>query len=391
MCCKTPPGRGDDRLGLLERGTIQGMESFVLIIAATLGALIGSFTNVLIYRIPIKKSIAFPPSACPNCSHRLGVLDLVPIFSWAALGGKCRYCRNPISSRYPIIEAISALAYFGIAWKVDLITNPLLVLGLWFMFTCFLAASAIDFETLELPDELTMPVLAIGLIIAAVIGTLPTALEGALIGAGLISSIIAFGSWVMRRLKEPRHPYYPIGYLNIHLAMLVGMWFGIIPGIAAGVALTIANLVLKKVVPMPDFLTLGGVLVSFAVQASSGNFLSGLSSALQAAGGMAILVGLYWWVVPDNSPEIPEEELDPTAMGFGDVKLWAAAGAFIGWTGALFGLGVAVLLGAVIGVIHKLRGGQSMIPFGPWLALGAMIAFFTGSTPLLEYLKAMGF
>ena len=102
------------------------MESFVLIIAATLGALIGSFTNVLIYRIPIKKSIAFPPSACPNCSHRLGVLDLVPIFSWLALGGKCRYCRNPISSRYPLIEAVSALGYLAIAWKVGLLENPIL-------------------------------------------------------------------------------------------------------------------------------------------------------------------------------------------------------------------------------------------------------------------------
>lgn len=366
------------------------MELFALIIAAILGALVGSFTNVLIYRLPIKKSIAFPPSACPNCNHRLGVLDLVPIFSWLALGGKCRYCRKPISSRYPIIEGISGLAYLAIAWKADFLSNPLLVLGLWAMFTCFLAASAIDFATLELPDELTLPLIAVGLIIAFIIGTFPSALEGALLGAGLISGIIAFGSWVLRRFAEPRHPFYPLGYLNIHLAMLVGVWFGIPIGIAAGVLLAFANVIAKKVLPMPDFLTLGGVLVSLIFQASNGNFIDGLSSGLQAAGGMAILVGLYWWLVPDNSPEIPEEELDPTAMGFGDVKLWAAAGAFIGWTGALFGLAVAVFLGAVVGIIHKLRGGESVIPFGPWLALGALVAFFSDSAPLLEYLKAMG-
>ncbi|MEY4532220.1 MAG: hypothetical protein RLZZ156_2943 [Deinococcota bacterium] len=372
------------------------MESFVLIIAATLGALIGSFTNVLIYRIPIKKSIAFPPSACPNCSHRLGVLDLIPIFSWAALGGKCRYCRNPISSRYPFIEAVSALGYLAIAWKVGLLENPVLVLGLWVMFTCFLAGSAIDFATLELPDSLTIPVIGIGLLVGLLTNTFAASLEGALIGAGLISSIIAFGSWVVRHFREPRHPDYPIGFANIHLAMLVGAWFGIAAGLIAGLILVVANLMAKKVLPMPDYLTLGGVLVSTIIQASTGTLLPSLSNALQAAGAMALVAGLYWWSlelrnVPDTSPEIPEEELDPIAMGFGDVKLWAAAGAFIGWQGAVFGLAVAVALGAVIGIIHKLRGGESIIPFGPWLALGALIAFFTNSAPLLEYLNAMGF
>jgi leader peptidase (prepilin peptidase) / N-methyltransferase len=366
------------------------MEWFALTIAGVLGALIGSFTNVLIYRLPKKQSIAFPPSRCPNCSHRLGVLDLVPIGSWLALGGKCRYCKNPISSRYPVIEAVSAAGYLAIAWKVGLLENPLLVVGWWFLFTCFLAASAIDFETFELPDELTIPVIAAGLGIAALLGRFAPALEGALLGAGLISGIIAFGSWVLRRFAEPRHPFYPLGYFNIHLAMLVGVWFGIWAGVAAGVLLFFANLIAKKVVPMPDFVTLGGVLISLVFKASGGELLPAVSSGLQAAGAMAILVGVYWWVVPDNSPEIPEEELDPTAMGFGDVKLWAAAGAFLGWQGAVFGLAVAVLVGAVLGVAHKLRGGESMIPFGPSLAFGALVALFTDSAPLLEYLKAFG-
>jgi leader peptidase (prepilin peptidase) / N-methyltransferase len=168
------------------------------------------------------------------------------------------------------------------------------------------------------------------------------------------------------------------------------VWFGIWAGVVAGVLLFFANLIAKKVVPMPDVLTLGGVLISLIVKASGGELLPAVSGGLQAAGAMAILVSVYWWVVPDNSPEIPEEELDPTAMGFGDVKLWAAAGAFLGWQGALFGLAVAVLVGAVLGLVHKLRGGESMIPFGPSLALGASVALLTDSAPLLEYLKAFG-
>jgi leader peptidase (prepilin peptidase) / N-methyltransferase len=98
-----------------------------------------------------------------------------------------------------------------------------------------------------------------------------------------------------------------------------------------------------------------------------------------------------WVFLPDPFPNVPEDDLDPVAMGFGDVKLLAAIGAFLGWQGVVFGLAVAILLGAVIGVIGRLLGGSREIPFGPYLAGGAMIALFTGSAPLLTYLRQFGF
>ena len=82
-----------------------------IVFAGLLGAVIGSFLNVCIYRIPREESIAFPPSHCPHCKHQLGVLDLVPIFSWLFLRGKCRYCAGKISVRYPIVELITALLF----------------------------------------------------------------------------------------------------------------------------------------------------------------------------------------------------------------------------------------------------------------------------------------
>jgi leader peptidase (prepilin peptidase) / N-methyltransferase len=366
---------------------------FVLIVSFVLGALVGSFTNVLIYRLPRKENIAFPPSHCPHCDHRLGVLDLVPIVSWLALRGKCRYCGKPIKSRYPIVEFVSAVAYTAIAYFFSPLDQPLLTLGYWFLFTILLAGSAIDLETFELPDELTIPAIGVGLGIAALLGVFPRALEGALIGAGLISAINAFGAWVLRRFREPVHPALPIGYLNIHLAGLVGAWFGVIPALVAGLALAVFQFAFKRTLPLLDTISLGGLLVTLAVNASSGGLeglIGALSSGLQGMGAVAILTGLYWWFVPDTEDEIPEDELDPIAMGFGDVKLWAAVGAFLGWQGALFGVAAAVVAGAIIGVILLLRGGSRQIPFGPYLAIGALAALFTGSAPLLDYLRSLG-
>ncbi|MBO4927821.1 MAG: prepilin peptidase [Clostridiales bacterium] len=86
-----------------------------IVFAGMFGAVIGSFTNVCIYRIPEHRTIVKGHSMCMTCSHELGALDLVPIFSWLFLGGKCRYCKTPISSRYIKIESLTALAYMVMA------------------------------------------------------------------------------------------------------------------------------------------------------------------------------------------------------------------------------------------------------------------------------------
>lgn len=86
-----------------------------IVLAGIFGAIVGSFTNVCIYRIPEHRTIVKGHSMCMTCGHELGALDLVPIFSWLFLGGKCRYCKTPISSRYIKIESLTALAYMIMA------------------------------------------------------------------------------------------------------------------------------------------------------------------------------------------------------------------------------------------------------------------------------------
>src|SRR5215208_5651272 len=76
-----------------------------------LGSCIGSFLNVVVWRLPRGESLWWPPSRCPRCGHRLAAYDNIPIFGWIFLGGKCRYCKAPISARYPIVETIAALLF----------------------------------------------------------------------------------------------------------------------------------------------------------------------------------------------------------------------------------------------------------------------------------------
>ena len=97
-----------------------------IVLAGMFGAVIGSFTNVCIYRIPEHRTIVKGHSMCMTCGHELGALDLVPIFSWLFLGGKCRYCKTPISSRYIKIESLTALAYMVMAaTHLSLFLDPL--------------------------------------------------------------------------------------------------------------------------------------------------------------------------------------------------------------------------------------------------------------------------
>ena len=129
-----------------------------------LGALIGSFANVVIYRVPRGESIAFPGSHCPNCARPLTFLDLVPIASWLALRGRCRGCKEGIALRYPLVEAITALGFVLIAlrWPIDQYGLTAFVLAA--LYAMLVMMSAIDIDEYILPDSLTLPAIAVGLL-----------------------------------------------------------------------------------------------------------------------------------------------------------------------------------------------------------------------------------
>ncbi|ADY27134.1 Prepilin peptidase [Deinococcus proteolyticus MRP] len=380
---------------------------FVLITALVFGLLVGSFTNVLIWRLPRGESISFPPSHCPHCDHPLAPKDLVPVFSWLSLGGKCRYCGAPIKTRYPTVELITGVAYALIAYFYPPALYGFGTLGLMLFFTILLAGSAIDLDTYTIPDELTLPGVALGLGFAALAGAgltaggLPNfsdALNGALMGAGILMTIDLLGSWVLRRFRERQYPDLPIGHQQIALALLVGAWAGPLWGLGAALLSAAVNAGARRVIPIPELLTLGGALLSVALGVNLGRDpLAMLNGALQGAGAAALVAGLYWWIqyafIQKKSGETEVEEdapFDPSAMGFGDVKLAGAIGAFLGLSGVLVSLGVAIFAGAILGVIQMAMKAENRLKFGPYLAIGAVVAMLWGDDVVSWYRGMLG-
>lgn len=125
---------------------------FVSVFTFLFGIVIGSFLNVLIYRIPKGENFVKANSHCMNCNHRLYAKDLVPLFSWLFLGGKCRYCKAKISCQYPIVEAITGIAYTAVYWLATDCKINLAFVGYCIAFSALLVTTVIDFRTMEIPD-----------------------------------------------------------------------------------------------------------------------------------------------------------------------------------------------------------------------------------------------
>jgi leader peptidase (prepilin peptidase)/N-methyltransferase len=261
------------------------MSLFVLIpLVVVFGLLIGSFLTVVADRVPRGGNINRPPSACGNCGLRLGPLDLVPVLSWLALGGKCRRCRNPIG--------------------IDPIAIELLNVTIWVLF----ALRFVDDPTIE--DS---------------IAVLPAFL--------IFGSVLVVQSWIdFREQRLPREITF------------TGMVLG-------GVALIVAALVVGE----PERIWM----------AALGAFI-----ALALIGGIYLASNAYYG--------------QDVAFGFGDVILAPLLGMYLGWLnpgivapGLFFGF-ILGTLGAIPAVIGGKATGKTQLPFGPFLALGAVVAVFVG-------------
>ena len=231
-------------------------EWFVLPVAALVGASIGSFLNVCIYRLPRDLSLVSPPSACPRCQTPIKWHDNVPMLGWIWLGGKCRACKAAISARYPLVELAVALLWLGSFWAWGLTWDALAaaVFG-----TLLVGITLTDAEHYIIPDEFTLGGLALGLILSLRVGTV--GLTDAVIGAA-----VGFGTlWAVAWLGEKVFGKEAMGGGDIKMMAMVGAFLGwqgalltvFLGALVGSVIFGPIALKTKKLVPFGVFLAVG--------------------------------------------------------------------------------------------------------------------------------------
>jgi leader peptidase (prepilin peptidase) / N-methyltransferase len=226
--------------------------------AGLLGALIGSFLNVVAHRLPRGESLLSPGSRCPECEAPVKPYDNVPVVSWLLLRGRCRNCGAPISPRYPLVELVTALAFAAVVAVRGFDDD--LVLELPFV-AALIALAAIDFDHKLLPNKIVYPLAAYGLI-ATLLVDRDDLVENLIAGAGafafLLAAVIAY----------PRG----MGMGDVKLGGAMGLFLGlsIVPALlVAFLSGTLVGIVIlaregaegrKKAVPFGVFLALGGIV-----------------------------------------------------------------------------------------------------------------------------------
>ncbi|MEB3217046.1 MAG: prepilin peptidase [Nostocales cyanobacterium 94392] len=197
------------------------------IIVFALGASIGSFVNVVVYRLPAGLSILYPPSRCPHCLNRLKAYDNVPVLGWFWLRGRCRYCKSPISPRYPIVEAATGLL-FVIVFLIFKFSP--LTIGYWLFCSWLLALSIIDIDTMTLPSELTKSGLVLGILFQMILGfIIQSSLLGLVNQMMLAIAAAVFGLWmfdIIARIGTIVFRKDAMGAGDAKLAAMMGAWLG---------------------------------------------------------------------------------------------------------------------------------------------------------------------
>ena len=191
------------------------MRFYLIFITALLGLALGSFCNAWAWRIVHGESIARGRSHCPDCSHILGVGDLVPLFSWLFLKGRCRYCGAPISKRYPLTEGLLALYFVSVLLRFGLTADAL---RLALLGCLLLTASLVDYDTMELPDALLIAAAALALLRLFEAGAWKSVLIGAFAVSVPLLLIVLLMDKIMKRET--------MGGGDIKLMAVLGMHFG---------------------------------------------------------------------------------------------------------------------------------------------------------------------
>jgi leader peptidase (prepilin peptidase)/N-methyltransferase len=395
--------------------------------AFVLGASIGSFLNVCIYRMPLGLSVNEPKrSFCPSCKYQIPLHHNIPLVTWLVLRGRCANCGSRISFRYFGVEFLTGVLFLAVWLKVWAWGRPdwpaqdwILAFPYWIMMGLFIVATFIDFEHYIIPDEITIWGAVAGIALSFALPALQDqeshfagvlwSLGGAALGYIVLWLVVelgkkAFGkkqfkpvaamefSWIRREVKGPD------GKIESDADLVVGdvRWKELPPPpFWHGLGDLCRSLLVAFKLAKPKAQNQGESWLWSETFARETDQLTMKCPRVEVDGEeftdvtlvfthSKLTIGDRTWELEkvDEIKGVMENLHAPReAMGFGDVKFIACIGAFLGWKAVLFTIMAASTVGAVIGVATLAVGRRewsAKIPFGPYLALGALIWFFTG-------------
>ena len=374
---------------------------FLAIISFIIGASIGSFLNVVIYRLPRGISVNKPRrSFCPSCNYKIPFYLNIPIISWLILLGKCRNCSSKVSIRYLLVELITGVLFLS-CWLIYALplsgqfqVTYYLVLPGWLLISLLVSASLIDYEHQIIPDALNIIGLISGLIFAIMFPLIPVQIMG--VDSFFNSDEITWYESVLISLLSGA-----FGFLLIYSVVFLGK-------IAFGIKILSKNksnewsivegeenpvlLFDDQEINFEDLFFVGTEKLVFECQKFDLNGNEIITDRVSVFydridyNNESIEIS-DWVSVGGKSVKITYHR---EAMGLGDVKYMAMIGVFIGWKGILFTLFTASIIGTVVslpGKILKSDNALNRIPFGPFLSLGAIIWLFYGPQLLDWYIN----
>ena len=347
------------------------------------GAIIGSFLNVCIYRIPRQISLISPArSFCPACRAQIPWYLNVPILSWIVLRGHCANCHEPIGLRYLIVEVLTAVLFAVAAWIVPVPT----LFSIWVILAILVVTTFVDLEFFIIPDLMSKGGIGAGLVLSlltpglhqtsAPLQAFLMAIAGGVTGALILFLVGEFGKLAFGRYKVALNTparfhleNLPEGERQIVIGQETFLWSEHFFRRSDRIVLQATELEIDGAAYRQIELTF------FANRVCIGRETVELDKIKSLAG----------WTTGGKFPR--------EAMGIGDMKLVAAIGTFVGWHGVLFTIAAGSFIGAasgLIGIILRRWTRSQKIPFGPFLAIAAAIWLFWGQELSLLYARMVG-
>jgi leader peptidase (prepilin peptidase)/N-methyltransferase len=236
------------------------------IVSIIFGAIVGSFLNVCIYRLPKEESIVWPGSHCIHCKKPIKFYDNIPLISYLLLRGKCRYCKGPISTQYPLIEGITAFSSLVLLMRFGL---SLTYITYFAFVAALIVITVIDLYHQIIPDVISLPGIGVGLLASLIIHqiTFLDSLVGTLLGGGSLFLVATLYQWLFKRegmgggdVKLLAMIGAFLGWKAVILTILLGSLIGSIIGI---IIMVLKGKDFKYAIPFGPFLSLGAVISLF--------------------------------------------------------------------------------------------------------------------------------